>query len=167
MTGNTWVGFFLVICAFELLRFEGCLLELDGFTLLARIRASDSSRLNWSKNFWSLCGFPFWRKWRLYRVQALIFAISIRCQNIFWCQCFALHSIQYNDSNMSVRLTPAMVLLYCWTIWGHGMFFLTFSFQHYLSNSLLGSTTITFDTRLTTLLMILFTASFQELQSQQ
>ena len=32
--------------------FWGCPLELDGFTLLARIRASDTSRLNWSKDLW-------------------------------------------------------------------------------------------------------------------
>ena len=44
--------------------FWGCLLEIDGFILLARMRASDSSRMNWSKDLSFFCGFPFWRKWR-------------------------------------------------------------------------------------------------------
>ena len=41
-------------------------LELDKLIFLARFRASDSSRLNRSKDFWSLCGFKFWWKWRWY-----------------------------------------------------------------------------------------------------
>ena len=114
-------------------------LELDGFTLLVRIRVSDSSILNWSKDFWSLSSFPFWRKWRQYRIQALIFAISMRCQNIIWCQHFVFHHIRYNDSNMSARLTPPMHLLHCWTIWGNIIFFIT-SFPHHLSNSPISST---------------------------
>ena len=83
VTGNSRVGFLPVLGASKFLRFEGHSLELDGFTLLARMRASDSSRLNWSKDFWSLWCFPFWRKWWLYRIHALIFSISVICQNIF------------------------------------------------------------------------------------
>ena len=62
VTENVWVGFLPVVGASKLFRFGSRPLELDGFILLARIRASDSSRLNWSRDFWFLCGFPFWRK---------------------------------------------------------------------------------------------------------
>ena len=126
--------------------------------MLARIRASRSSRLNWGKDFLSFCCFPFRWKSRRYRIQALIFAISMRCQNIFWYQPFVLHDIQSNYSNMSARQTPPMLLLYCWTIWGHGMFFLTFSFPRHLSNSQIGSSPTKLDTRLTTLLSTHVTA---------
>ena len=51
VTGNSRVGFLPVLGASKFLRFGGHSLELDGFTLLARMRASDSSRLNWSKDF--------------------------------------------------------------------------------------------------------------------
>ena len=64
VTGNIWVGFLPVVGVSMLLSFEGGAHELDGFTLLARIRAFDSSRLNWSKDFWFFRGFPFWRKWQ-------------------------------------------------------------------------------------------------------
>ena len=140
-TGNAWVGF-----------------------LLVRIRASDSSSLNWSKDLWFLCGFPFWQKWRRYRIQALTYQWDARIS--FWYQRFVLPGVWFNDSNISARLMPPMFLLYCWTIWGHGMFFLTFSFPHHLSNSLIGSTPTKFDTRLTTLLSTHFTAIIPELLSQ-
>ena len=81
VTGNALVGFLSVVGASKLLRFGGQPLELDGLTLVARIIPYDSSRLNWRKDFWSLGAFPFWQKWRRYRIQALIFAISIRCQS--------------------------------------------------------------------------------------
>ena len=68
VTGNAWVGFIPVVGASKLFRFGGRPLELDGFILLTRIRASDSSRLNWSRDFWFLCGFTFWRKCQRYRI---------------------------------------------------------------------------------------------------
>ena len=116
-------GILPVVGASKLLRFGNRLLEPDGFTLLARIRASNSSRLNWSKDLLLLCDFPFWQMWRRYRVQTLILVILVRCQNIFWYQRFVFHGIWCNDSNMSARPTPIILLLYCWTIWRHGMFF--------------------------------------------
>ena len=81
VTDNALVGFLSVVSASKLLRFGGQPLELDGLTLVARIILYDSSRLNWRKDFWSLGAFPFWQKWRRYRIQALIFAISMRCQS--------------------------------------------------------------------------------------
>ena len=61
-----WVGSLAVVGTSKLLYFVSCSL---GFTLLVRIRASDSSRLNWSKDCWSLFDFPFWQKWRWYSIQ--------------------------------------------------------------------------------------------------
>ena len=53
VTGNAWVGFLPVVGGSKLC-FWGCLLQLDRFTLLTRIRASDSSRLNCSKDLFYL-----------------------------------------------------------------------------------------------------------------
>ena len=78
-----------------------------------------------------------------------IFYISMRSQNIFWHQRFVLHDTQYKDRNMSARSTPPWLLVYCWTIWGYGMFFLTFSFPQNLSNSPISSTPTKFDARST------------------
>ena len=50
--------------------------------------------------------------WRRCRIQALIFAISMRCQNIFWYQRFA-QLCRCSGSNMSAMSTPPMLLLYC------------------------------------------------------
>ena len=116
-------GILPVVGASKLLRFGNRLLEPDGLTLLARIRASNSSRLNWCKDFSFLCDFPFWQIWRRYTIPALIFVISVKCQNIFWYQRFVFPSLWCNDSNMSAKPTLIMLLLYCWTIWRHGKFF--------------------------------------------
>ena len=82
VTANASVGFLSVVGASKLLCFGDPSLELHRFTLLAMIRASDSSELNRGKDFWFLCGFPFLRKWKWYRIQILICTISMRCHNI-------------------------------------------------------------------------------------
>ena len=135
-----WVGSLAVVGTSKLLYFVSCSI---GFTLLVRIRASDSSRLNWSKDCWSLFDFPFWQKWRWYSIQD--WSLPNQWDTRIYFGTSALHSIWYNDSNMSTRSTPLMFLLYCWTIWGHGIFFFILSFPHHLSNSPVGSTPTKFD----------------------
>ena len=122
-------------------------LELDKLILLARFRASDSSRLNRSKDFWSLCSFKFWWKWRWY---------SDESDNGIGSRYYLYHINEMPE----YLLVPAPCLarclffffLYCWTIWGHGMLSITFSFPHHLSNSSIGSTPTKFDARSNTLL---------------
>ena len=79
VTGNARVGFLSVVGASKLLLL-GVILSYYMDSLcwqgLEHLIAQD----------WSFCGFPFWRKWQRYRIQALIFVISMRCQNIFWYQ---------------------------------------------------------------------------------
>ena len=121
----------------------------------------------WIGTFWPSCGFPFWWRWWRYRIQALIFATSIRCHNIFRYQSFVLHGVWYNDSNISAKSTPPMLLLYCPTMWGHGIFFFTFSFSHHLSNSSFGSTSTKLEARLTTVLSTHFTYIIPKLLLQR
>ena len=129
------VGFLPVLGSSKLLRFDGGPLELDGFTLSLMIRASNSSRLSWSKNFWSLCKFPFWRKWRWYKIQALILPYQWDARVFFGTS--ALSGMVFDT--MTALCPPgqhlACFFLHSWTIWGHEIFFLSFSFPHHLANS--------------------------------